>query len=237
MGQILYVTGTDTGVGKTVFCGLLFSALRATGRNVRVVKPFSSGLREDGELLRALQDGKLTIEELNPRHFAEPIAPALAAKSEGHTVTLSEAMSFLREHQRHCDYLLVEGAGGLLSPLGEAFDFGDMIRELPGKVAIVAPNKLGVINHTRLTIEALKSRSAERCVLILMPYREADTSSSSNAQALRNLTHLPLYEIPALSISTHALTAIRDTARSHHELLMELWHELTARAETIVQPP
>jgi dethiobiotin synthetase len=168
MAAITYVTGTDTGVGKTVFTALLFCALSQRREKVRAIKPFSSGDRGDAELFWELQSRSLALDEINPFHFAAPIAPGVAARQNGMRIDLQQAISTVRKQANACDHLLVEGAGGLLSPLGEAFNLRDMIAQMPGNVIVVARNKLGVINHTLLTLEALQKISSPGAVVVFV---------------------------------------------------------------------
>src|SRR5262245_58040989 len=127
---VYFVTGTDTGVGKTVLAGLLAARLRRDGMPVAALKPISSGGRADARLLLAASDGTLTLDEINPWHFRAPLAPALAARREQRRVRLRQVLAQVRRMQERFPVLLVEGAGGLLSPLGEDFDSRDLIQAL-----------------------------------------------------------------------------------------------------------
>src|ERR1044071_5568543 len=113
-GKIIFVTGTDTGVGKTVFTGLLLHHLLKNGRDALAMKPFCSGDRGDVKLLRAMQNGKLTEDEINPFYFREPVAPLVASRQNSRLISLEEVVRRIREIAARCDILLVEGAGGLL---------------------------------------------------------------------------------------------------------------------------
>src|SRR5208283_5473302 len=130
MKRTLFITSTDTGAGKTVLTALLAQFLRARGVNAAALKPISSGVRADARALRAAMDGALPLDEINPWHFRAPIAPLLAARRERTHVHLAEVMAHIRALQKRFDALLIEGAGGLLSPLGENFDSGDLIAAL-----------------------------------------------------------------------------------------------------------
>src|SRR5947207_4859213 len=125
--RILFITGTDTGVGKTVLASLLARHLRERGVAVAALKPICSGGRADARALHASLDGALTLDEINPWHFRAPLAPLLAARREHRRVELADVLAHLRRIQRRFDVVLVEGAGGLLSPLGDDFNSRDLI--------------------------------------------------------------------------------------------------------------
>src|ERR1044071_7096878 len=145
--RFLFITGTDTGVGKTVLTSWLTRHLLQRGMAVAAFKPVSSGGRADAKALRAALQGGLSLDEINPWHFRAPIAPLLAARRENRKVKLAEVVAHIRKIQKRFDVLLVEGVGGILSPLGEGFDSRDLILKLDAMPIVVAPNKLGVISH------------------------------------------------------------------------------------------
>jgi len=180
MKQTLFITGTNTGVGKTVLTALLARFLRARGVHAAALKPVCSGGRADARALHTALAGALTLDEINPWHFRAPVAPSLAARRENKTVKLPQVLAHIRALQKRFDVLLVEGAGGLLSPLGENFNSRDLISALCAAPIIVAPNKLGVVNHILLTLEALPNnlRAKARIVLISPPKPDAATGSN-----------------------------------------------------------
>jgi len=180
MKQTLFITGTDTGVGKTVLTTLLVKFLRERGVHAAALKPICSGGRADARALHAAMDGALSLDEINPWHFRAPLAPLLAARRERKQVHLSEVLAHIRALQKRFDMLLVEGAGGLLSPLGENFDSRDLIAKLGAAPIVVAPNRLGAVNHILLTLAALpRGAAATTCVVLMSPPRR-------NAAALTN---------------------------------------------------
>jgi dethiobiotin synthetase len=181
---ILFVTGTDTGVGKTVATCLLTRALRASGVRVAALKPLCSGSRRDAKRLRSAAGGLLTLDEVNPWWFQAPLTPWVAARQEGRQVRLPALLQHVRALRHRSDWILMEGAGGLLSPLGERFDARDLIIRLRARVMLVAVNRLGVINQVLLTLRALPPGSAEDARLILMDSSRPDASSESNAAVL-----------------------------------------------------
>jgi dethiobiotin synthetase len=188
MGRVLFITGTDTGVGKTVLTGLLLARALEKGLKVRALKPVCTGDRADGELLFQLQSGKLPLNQINPLFFATPVTPLLASRLEGTQLTMSHLMALVLAHESDSDLLLVEGAGGLLSPLGENFSLADLAEALSPEVIIAAHNKLGVLNHTLLTVEVLKKRQGIHPRIALMEHGgPPDPSQNYNLQLLQEL--------------------------------------------------
>ena len=184
MKPIFFITGTDTGVGKTVLTALLARFLRERGGRVAAFKPVCSGGRDDARTLHAALGGALTLDEINPWHFRAPIAPSLAAAREGKSVSLAQVLAHIRAARRNFDVTLVEGAGGLLSPLGEDFNSRDLMNTLHARPVIVASNKLGVVNQLLLTLEALpKNRRAEAKIVLMSPPKP-DAATASNAKLL-----------------------------------------------------
>jgi dethiobiotin synthetase len=186
MRQTLFITGTDTGVGKTVLTCLLAEFLRHRGCQVAAFKPLCSGGRADARALCTALGGALTLDEINPWHFRAPVTPSLAARRENKSVTLSRVLAHIRTVQKPFAVTLVEGAGGLLSPLGVDFDSRDLLAALGATPVIVAANRLGAINHVRLTCEALAPKSRQRCRIILMTPCKPDAATSTNAVWLRS---------------------------------------------------
>jgi dethiobiotin synthetase len=166
--RIIFVTGTGTAVGKTLFTGLLLCHLRAAGVRAMAMKPFSSGDRGDAEMLWALQAGEVQLEEINPYHFRAALAPGVAARKEKRSVRLAAVVAHIQKLSRRCQVLLVEGAGGLMVPLGRGFTVADLIAGLGCEVVVVGRNQLGVINHTLLTVGALQNIGVKRVVVALM---------------------------------------------------------------------
>jgi dethiobiotin synthetase len=184
--KIFFVTGTDTGVGKTVLTVLLVKFLRERGpaRGTAALKPICSGGRDDARKIFAAMNGTLSLDEINPWHFRAPVAPLLAARRENKKVKLSQVVAHARAMQKRFDILLVEGAGGLLSPLGEGFDSRDLILALRAMPIVVAQNKLGAVNQILLTLEALPKNLRAKTRVVLVAPRKPDASTKTNAKLL-----------------------------------------------------
>jgi dethiobiotin synthetase len=190
------VTGTDTGVGKTfVTCGLLrFS--RSKGIDSVGMKPICTGDHNDvRQLLEAC--GSCEPEHLiNPVWYRTPVAPYSASIIEDRLIDLGSIRdAFERLASRHSS-ILVEGAGGIAVPILAHYDFRDLARDLRLNVIIVAANRLGVLNHTRLTVEAIRAAGL-RCSLIAMNslQTDSDISQATNLSVLENLVDVPVLPI------------------------------------------
>jgi dethiobiotin synthetase len=221
--RVIFITGTDTGVGKTVLSGLLLAFLRGRGCNALALKPFCSGARTDALLLRALQDNALAMDEVNPFYFKEPVAPLVAARRHRCAIALPEVIENIRHAARRCECLLIEGAGGLLAPLGEGFTARDLIARLRCETIVVARNQLGVINHTLLTVESLRGAKARSIKVVLMNPRRSDPSSKTNPRLLSEwLGAVPLYSLPWLGARCCAVSTMRANVRKLKTTLGQL---------------
>jgi dethiobiotin synthetase len=182
--KIIFITGTDTGVGKTFFAMRLTRQFRAAGLRVAALKPICSGNRADARALRDAAGNVLSLDAVNPWHFRAPLAPLLAAWQERRRVTLHEVTARIRRVVEDFNVVIVEGAGGLLSPLGEGFDSRDLILALKAKSIIVAPNRLGVVNQVRLVLTALPSTLARIAEVVLIQPQRPNAASRTNPKLL-----------------------------------------------------
>ena len=165
--EIYFVTGTDTDCGKT-YCTLqLIEELKAAGQSVICIKPVSSGcittpdgLRNDDALqLQQASSIALPYELMNPFAFKEPVSPHIGAALAGVDLTVATIIEHLQPAlHTACDTILIEGAGGLMTPLNDHELMIDLIKALGVPVIFVTLMKLGCLNHTLLSFEALKSR-------------------------------------------------------------------------------
>lgn len=160
MKKRVFVTGTDTGVGKTLVAAIIAMFLKDKGVDVGVMKPFETGakryggemLPEDASLLRTAAGVDDPLELICPYCFETPASPAEAARVEGKRIDLGKVKEALEELSKRHDLLILEGAGGLLVPITERVTFSDLIKELDLEVILVARNCLGTINHTLLSL-------------------------------------------------------------------------------------
>jgi dethiobiotin synthetase len=158
--------------------------LREQNVNTAALKPICSSNRKDARKIFVAMNGTLSLDEINPWHFRALIAPLLAARLENKKVKLSEVVAHIRAIQKRFDILLVEGAGGLLSPLGENFNSRDLILALRANPIVVAQNKIGAINQILLTLEALPKNFRAKVKIVLVSPSQPDSATQSNAKML-----------------------------------------------------
>ena len=165
MGAGLFVTGTDTGVGKTVVSTALARGLREAGVDVGVMKPTETGVPKEGpEDARALVIAAGVDDPLSlvcPLQFLLPAAPEASARFEGRAVSLDPIVDARHTLSARHDFMLVEGAGGLLVPFDAETSMADLAGRLGLPVLLVARASLGTINHTLLSLEACDRRGLD----------------------------------------------------------------------------
>lgn len=185
----LFVTATDTGVGKTLVACELIRRLRGRGIDACGMKPVETGVGSEGPLdalaLRAAAGGSDPLEDVCPQRFALPAAPAVAAEAEGRALDLAALLgAFTRLSARH-ECVIAEGAGGLLVPLAPGLDMAGLAAKLALPALVVARARLGTLNHTLLTLEALRARGIRVAGVVVS---RADGPLSAPDE--RNLAHL-----------------------------------------------
>ncbi len=202
------MTGTDTGVGKTLLTGLLLCHLRRRGVGALAMKPFCSGGRKDVDLIQALQNHAVPDEEVNPFYFPEPLAPLVAARKHRRRISLRQVLRSIERVEAQCEWLIIEGSGGVLVPLGEDFSVADLIAKLHCEIVVVGRNRVGTINHTLLAVRSLQHVTNQRIKIILMGQKRGDLSAFSNGRILGEL----LAPTPVLTVRFLGENATRPEA-------------------------
>lgn len=206
----LFVTGTDTNVGKTVVTAALLKTWCAAGRNAGAYKPAASGCEYDSaglpywndvEVLFRAAGSRFPRQHICPQCFAAPLAPPVAALEEGRQVDEELLVSGAVWWQPQVDALLLEGAGGLLAPLSETQSNADLAVALKLPVLIVARTGLGTINHSLLTVEAAQSRGLDVVGIVMNSAQPtSDHSFQSNPLQLSQRCNVPVLAVlPHLS--------------------------------------
>ena len=189
-----FITGTDTGVGKTHLTRLMIESLRAEGRDAAGFKPVSCGDRDDGRILAEVS-GNLPLDEVNPLHFASPVAPYVAALLENKSIDPATLVESYRNFSEGRGTVFVEGAGGWEVPITENYLISDLAKEIGLPVILVAANRLGALNHILLTLAAIKAKGLTCAGIILNQLEdEMDTPMITNKGILTSLTKTPILD-------------------------------------------
>ena len=223
-----FVSGTDTGVGKTVVTALLTLKLRQMGRSVGVCKPFASGCiargaileSEDALYLQSILNLEESLAQINPIALQEPLAPLVAARRANIETTdwrrcSHAAVAALKS--RH-DVVLIEGVGGLEVPIGEdengIWTARDFAAELECSLVLVARRTLGTLNHTLLSVKAAPNVKA----LVFndaAPVEADDVAASTNVELLREMTGLPVWaQVPYIGKARADVAVMNEIAAS-----------------------
>ncbi|HUL50820.1 MAG TPA: dethiobiotin synthase [Gemmatimonadales bacterium] len=198
----LGITGTDTGVGKTVVGVALLAMLRQRGLRPAPMKPVETGVTERGPadalLLASAAGSSHSLEDVNPFQYPDPLAPLVAAERAGRPVEVSALDAAFARITREADAVVVEGAGGLLVPIAPRLSYADLFLRWGLDLVIVAANRLGAINHILLTLEAATSAGIRVRAVVLNAITPApDLATATNPDAIRTLAPgVPLLLFP-----------------------------------------
>lgn len=189
-----FVTGTDTGAGKTHVTRLLLEALRRAGIDAVGYKPVACGDRDDAQIL-AEASGGLTLDEVNPVFLKSAVAPYVAGLLENKTVDPAELVAGYHRLAAKHQVVIVEGAGGWEVPIATNYRISDLAADLGLPVLLVAANRLGALNHILLTIGAIRARGLKCAGIFLNQLDdELDTAMITNKGVIEDLTGAPLLE-------------------------------------------
>lgn len=201
----IFVTGTDTGVGKTVVAAGLVAALKRSGYDVGVMKPVATGgvkrreglVSQDAEFLAHVADAPELLHVISPIVLSEPLAPTVAARRAGIEIDLDLVWSAFAEIEAAHDVVVVEGIGGLMVPIVEGYRVADLAGRLGLPLVVVARPGLGTINHTLLTVEAAQSRGLRLLGIIIngLDAETATVAEETNPEELSRETGLPILTI------------------------------------------
>ncbi|MDQ1005358.1 dethiobiotin synthetase [Neobacillus niacini] len=196
-----FVTGTDTGVGKTIIsCGLA-AVLKAERMDFGVFKPLLSGIsrdhpESDTSLLKKMSQTSLSHEEITPFEFKEPLAPYVAGKLEGKVIGIEDVLHRWEMIKGKHQYFIVEGAGGISVPLGEDFLVSDLVKALQLPILIVARANLGTVNHIFLTVQYAKSLGLRIAGIVINGISDhPDIAEKTNPKLIEELCGVPIVGI------------------------------------------
>jgi dethiobiotin synthetase len=190
----LFITGTDTGVGKTYTAARLLQLLRASGASCAGMKPICCGDRRDAELLLTAGSDGLTIDEVNPVWLKTPAAPIVGSLMEKVDIDVDHILAAFHSLQNRVEHVIVEGTGGWMVPIHRNYFVSDLAVAMKVSVLAVAYNRLGCLNHASLTVQSIRGYGL-RCVgLVLNNAQETgDIAALTNADILRRILDVPLF--------------------------------------------
>lgn len=242
------ITGADTGAGKTaVACGLA-RLFRESGQRVGVLKPVETGCSGPDlvpadalELARAagLAVGPAggdfpSLDDVVPWRLAPALAPEAAARLSGLELTVDRIYSAMDRWAGPADVVIVETAGGLMVPINARFTFADLLQGLELPVIVAAANRLGVINHVLLTLDALRRRALAPIAVVLNQLEAApDLSADTNRRLIADHGQVAVYEVPFAAKPKEPSAAAAEALRPHLEELKKTmaadWQRTMAR--------
>jgi dethiobiotin synthetase len=189
----IFITGTDTGVGKTHIALRLLHLLRASGVRCAGMKPICCGDRRDAETLLASGSDGLSIDDINPVWLKTPAAPMVGSSLEKVAVDQQRILASFRALERRVEHVIVEGAGGWLVPIRSDYFVSDLAAAMNLPVLVVAQNRLGCLNHATLTVRSIATYRL-RCVGLVLNSIDtvSDIAASTNADVLKRILDIPL---------------------------------------------
>ena len=190
--KAVFITGTDTGVGKTVVTAALAALLGEKGLQTGVIKPFQTGTDLDGlsdaEFIYGFLGKDFMLSEVSPCRLRTPLSPYRAAAIEGVEIPLEDIIEHTRDYISRSDLTLVEGAGGLRVPVTKSYMMADLAVDLDAPMVIVARPGLGTLNHTALSLEYARQRGARVLGVVINGFPEpVDVASATNPAVLRDV--------------------------------------------------
>ena len=191
----IFVTGTGTGVGKTYAACALAKALRGKGKSIGVMKPISTGDRNDARKLIFASQTSEEISTVNPVFLKAPLAPFVSAGMARKNIDLSSVSNEFNKLKKKYDFLIVEGIGGLMVPIKRNYFVIDLIKKLSLPVVVVANPKLGAINHVLLTIDKLKQKNIPVLGVIFSYKGKPSLAEKTNPEIIARLTGLPVTKL------------------------------------------
>jgi dethiobiotin synthetase len=209
----LFITATDTGVGKTLVAGAIAKILSQKGKKVGVFKPVATGCKktkqglvsEDAEFLAHCADSKFALDIINPITFEIPAAPFACEKTENKKVTLKKIAAAYKQICSKTDFVIVEGIGGIRVPITKDTDVLGLAKSFNLPVIIVAKSKLGTINHTLLTIDAARQSGLSLAGVIINGYDEKtkDLAEKTNAEIIKKLGKVKIMAVVPFDDTTN----------------------------------
>lgn len=221
--KAVFITGTDTGVGKTAVTAALAALLLEKGVVTGVIKPFQTGTEleglSDAEFIYAFLGRDCVLSEVSPCRLKVPLSPYRAAAIEGVDIPLEDIIEHTRDYISRNDVTLVEGAGGLCVPVTGSYMMADLAVDLDAPMVIVARPGLGTLNHTVLSLEYARQRGAQVLGVVINGFPEpADVASATNPAVLRDVFSVNILGViphfPGLDVEGRSFSGLKGIGES-----------------------
>lgn len=221
--KAVFITGTDTGVGKTVVTAALAALLLEKGFPTGVIKPFQTGTElgglSDAEFIYGFLGKDCVLSEVSPCRLRVPLSPYRAAAIEGIDIPLENVIEHTRDYISRNDVTLIEGAGGLCVPVTESYMMVDLAVDLEAPVVIVARPGLGTLNHTALSVEYARQRGAQVLGIVINGFPEpADVASATNPAVMRDVFSMNILgvlpRLPGLDVEGGSFSGLKEVGES-----------------------
>ena len=222
--RTIFITGTDTGVGKTIVTAAVCSCIKSSGKRVAAMKPIQTGTDTqktlDIEFVYKVLDEEFLIDDVCPYRFTKPLSPKLASEVSGKEIHVNDILSAYKTLEEKFEYVVIEGAGGILAPVKNNYFIVDLINEMESPVIIVTRPALGTINHTLLTIESAKNKGLSILGIIVNKYPiDPDDSELTNPDEIASISGLPILgiipEIQEVNVEYGHIGSIRQDSKKY----------------------
>jgi dethiobiotin synthetase len=205
LGSSIFITATDTGVGKTFISAGLCEIARDLGFSVGYLKPISSGGTDDIKYVKGKAGLVDDVDIVNPIRYMLPLSPYAAGKTEKVKMDLTKIKRTLKSMEKYREFVVVEGIGGVYVPIKKGSFVSDMIKKLELPAVLVARAGLGTINHTLLSVKELRLKKIRIKGIILNGFTGKELSERSNAQVIEELSGVPVIGHIKANSSFHSL--------------------------------
>jgi dethiobiotin synthetase len=232
MHKAIFITGTDTGVGKTYIACCLLKAFKTLGLKVCPMKLVETGcmirkkkiLPRDARKLMHAAGIQEKLDTINPYRFRMPLAPAVAAAFEKRVIDKKKIFDCYGYLVKKYELTIIEGAGGIMVPLSQKYLFSDFIQDINIPIIIVSRPGLGTINHTLLSVEAAKNRGIN-ILGVIMNYtkeRRKGIAEKTNPSIIEHLSRVPVLEV----VPYRKTVSLKDIKKDFISLAQKILHEL-----------
>ena len=235
MAVPLFITGTGTGVGKTLITALLTLHLRRQGIHAIALKPYCSGSWDDTDLLIRANGGGLQRSQVTAVYCREPLAPYAALGVRDSLRCVTDAIELVKDWEMNCDVLIVEGAGGVAVPLAPHYTMASFLTELGALPLVVGCNRLGILSEVQVCHSFLDQCKRGAVGILLMGTEAPDESAVSNAGILKEVLAIPaLFQLPFLGLGLENIEVLKRQEKKQRKTLARVaeWYNVSSSSSS-----